>query len=72
MTKKAQIKALETQADHYRNLAKDIALDLLQKPGQADAEKLRHTAQMHLIRAESFRTSIKLITGKLEPVTGAN
>lgn len=68
MTQKAQIVALETQAAHYHGLAKDIALDLLQRPDQPDAAKLKHKAQMHLIRAESFRTSIKLITGQLEPV----
>lgn len=70
MTQKAQIQALQTQADHYYNLAKDIALDLLQRPDQADAAKAKHTAQMHLIRAESFRTAIKLITGQRAPVSG--
>ena len=68
MTQKNQIIALTVEADRYRNLAKDIDLDLLQNPTAADAEKKKHTAQMHLIRAKTFRTSIKLITGQLEPV----
>ncbi|MCX6896303.1 MAG: hypothetical protein NTZ16_12560 [Verrucomicrobia bacterium] len=67
MTQKAQIVSLETQAAHFHGLAKDIALELLQRPDHPDAAKKKHTAQMHLIRAESFRTSIKLITGQLEP-----
>ncbi|MEI8288809.1 MAG: hypothetical protein WCH99_05005 [Verrucomicrobiota bacterium] len=70
MTLKAQIIVLNTQADHYHNLAKEIALDLLQRPDQADAAKRKHTAQMHLIRAESFRTAVKLISGQLAPVSG--
>lgn len=68
MTLKAQTVALQTEADRYRDLAKDIALDLLQNPFAPDVEKKKHTAQMHLIRAETFKTAIKLITGKLEPV----
>lgn len=70
MTIKEQTRALQTQADHYHNLAKDIALDLLKKPEHPEAARLRHTAQMHLVRAESFRTSIKLITGQTTPVSG--
>ena len=70
MTQKAQIEALNKQADHYHNLAKDLALDLLQKPDRGDAEMLKHTAKMHLIRAESFRTATKLITGQITPVSG--
>ena len=69
MTAKAQIVALNTQADHYHNLAKEIALDLLQRPDHPEAGKKKHTAQMHLIRAESFRTATKLITGQLTPAT---
>lgn len=68
MTQKNQITALTVEADRYKNLAKDIALDLLQNPSAPDADKKKHSAQMHLIRAETFRTSIKLITGQLEPV----
>ncbi|MEI8289837.1 MAG: hypothetical protein WCH99_10215 [Verrucomicrobiota bacterium] len=63
----AQINVLNTQADHYHNLAKEIALDLLNRPDQADAAKRKHTAQMHLIRAESFRTAVKLISGTSSP-----
>jgi hypothetical protein len=70
MTQKAQIEAPTKQADHYHNAAKDIALELLQHPFAADVEKKKFTAQMHLIRAESFRTSIKLITGQIAPVSG--
>ena len=39
MILKAQIIALQMQADHYRNLAKEIALDLLQHPFAPDVEK---------------------------------
>ena len=68
MTQQKQVFALNHEADRYRDLAKEIALDLLQNPFAPDAEKKKHTAQMHLIRAETFRTAVKLITGKLEPV----
>lgn len=70
MTQKTQIAALNQQAFHYRNLAKEIALDLLQNPSAADVEKKKFAAQMHLVRAEAFTTAVKLITGQVLPVSG--
>lgn len=67
MTQKQQIEALKQQADHYQNLAKEGALDLFQNPAKADCAGL---IRAHLIRAESFRTAIKLITGQIKPVSG--
>jgi hypothetical protein len=72
---KNQIIALTVEADRYTALAKDISLNLLKledipegSPEWATREKQKRKAQDHLLRAETFRTSIKLITGQLEPV----
>ena len=70
MTQKQQVEALTKQADHYQNLAKTIALELFIDPNSPTAERDRRLALGHLIRAQSFRSSIKLITGQIAPVSG--
>lgn len=63
MKLKEQIAALETEAARHKELAKNIALDLLQNPFCADAEKKKATAHDHLIRAEAYKTSQKIVAG---------
>ena len=53
LTTRSIVSALNAEADRFRNLAKDLALDCLLKPDEQKA----YTAKMHLIRAETFRTA---------------
>ena len=53
LTPQSIASALDAEADRYRDLAKDLALECLIKPDDRKA----YTAKMHLIRAESFRTA---------------
>ena len=55
---------LSNNADHYRGLAKDLALELLQNPDAHDAGKKKFTAQHHLIRAEIYRTSANIAVNR--------
>lgn len=58
-----QIKALDCEAVRHTELAKDVALDLLKNPFAGDVEKKKSLAHDHLIRAEAYKTSIKIISG---------
>jgi hypothetical protein len=56
--------SLSTHADHFRDLAKEIALDLLQKPYAPDVEKKKFNAQQHLVRSEIYRTCSNIAVGR--------
>lgn len=63
MKLKEQIAALETESARHLELAKNIGLELLRNPYAADVEKKKDLARDHLLRAETFKTSIKVISG---------
>jgi hypothetical protein len=63
MTLKCQIEALECEAVRHTELAKAIALELLKEPFRADVEKKKQLAHDHLIRAEAYKTSQRIING---------
>lgn len=58
-----QIKALDCEAVRHTELAKDLALDLLRNPFAGDVEKMKRLAADHLVRAEAYKTSQKIIAG---------
>lgn len=55
---------LNNNAEHFRDLAKDISLELLQKPFSGDVEKKKFTAQQHLVRSEIYRTCSNICVGR--------
>ena len=62
MKMKNAITALRAEGERHTELAKGIALALLQKPYAPDVEKNKRLAEDHLIRAEAFKTAASLIS----------
>lgn len=52
-----RIDQLDAEAARFREIAKGIALDLLQNPNRPDADDQKRIAKEHLVRAETLKTA---------------